>query len=659
MKTRTFIQPAWLLVITLFASAPSAAHAAQGYQKQTGDFVTLTLSSTNGPRARSLLADQPAERLTLYSDNQQIALQPTGDYQHLSAFSGKIKAQQDNDEDVIVVKSAQGGFMVLYPARQQIIYQPVSGPQTRLTAEKESALKANVIKDDVVTIPEEKTSIRARALNLQKSSAPAANADIDAEGNYIIDMLIGFSTVSAKVAIDPEAFAFAQVESINQALKNSQIEGIKIRLVGIEIIDKDYPIHGDNLAKMSTAFAKGIEKYSPDIITGFFVGDKATDNASAWASIGKNIIIGNVASPTVLRHEIGHNAGGHHCSSATSSGYAYGWDNGKSKTIMCGNTTGYYSNPELKDKFGLPLGDKNKANMAQVWQEAKVRMSSYRPAIVPLNKEKVTLIAEQRVDLNAANYYRAGLEFKAPENVKKIVIAALHDKDYLQDRKYTLEVGELGGTAPSNQLGYYGSDTQYYPSYSISQPAAGNMFYAGVQSEGVDLAGILLRVWAFAQDLENGGAESGNLSGWMLEQGQFRVVASQDNILPAEGKYYFTGRKSPTEANYAPADSMSQTIAINPLALTPNSTATLTFKSNGWGDGDYGAVIMWAKDKDGMPLVGNRIATEGKRQEWIDYRLNVPLPPETTQVEIIVRAYPTAGEMNDVHFDNFRFTVDY
>lgn len=658
MKTRTFIQPAWLLVITLFASAPSAAHAAQGYQKQTGDFVTLALSSTNGPRARSLLAGQPAERLTLYSDNQQIALQPTSDYQHLSAFSGKIKAQQDNDEDVIVVKSAQGGFLVFYPDRQQLIYQPAEGEQTRLTAEKDVPLIRGAIKEDAVAAAEKK-SISARTLTIPRSGAPATNADIDAEGNYIIDMLIGFSTASAKVAIDPEAFAFAQVESINQALKNSQIEGIKIRLVGIQIINEDYPIHSDNLAKMSMAFAKGIEKYSPDVIAGLFVGDKATDNATAWAYTGSNIIIGNIAAPTALRHEIGHNAGGHHCSSATSSGYAYGWDNGKSKTIMCGNTAGYYSNPDLKDKFGLPLGDKNKANMAQVWQEAKVRMSSYRPAIVPLNKEKVTLIAEQRVDLNAANYYMAGLEFKAPEYVKKIVIAALHDKDYLEDRKYTLEVGGLGGTTPSNQLGYYGSDTQYYPSYSISQPAAGNVFYAGVQSEGVDLAGILLRVWAFTQDLENGGAESGDLSGWMLEQGQFRVVASQDNILPAEGKYYFTGRKSSTEANYAPADSMSQTIAINPLALTPNSTATLTFKSNGWGDGDYGAVIMWAKDKDGMPLVGNRIATEGKRQEWIDYSLNVPLPPETTQVEIMVRAYPTAGEMNDVHFDNFRFTVDY
>ncbi|GLR10670.1 hypothetical protein COO59_09275 [Mixta theicola] len=650
MKKRKFTYSAYWLAAMLFTSTPAAAEA--GYQKQTGSFVKLEFPTAHELNARSLQPAAPTAQLIMPDDNQQITLHPTRRYQDFSAFSGKIKAPQNQaeDEDVIVVKSDRGGFLMLFTHRQQIIYQSATGEQTLLTFDQDT----NTIQDETVMLAESKTAIAMRSLNLQDRSSRAA-ADIDAEGNYVIDILAGFSIASAQIVIDPEAYAFAQVESINQALRNSQIDGIKIRLVGIQIIDQDYPIHNSNLSLMTTAFARGIEQYSPDLVAGFFVGDKAINNATAWSYVNGSISINNIASPTALRHEIGHNAGGHHCSDATTSGYAYGWDNGKSQTIMCGNTSGYYSNPNLKDKFGLPLGNVANADMARVWHEAKARMSSYRPAVVPLNNEKVTLLAEQRIDLNAANNYRAGLQVKIPENVGKVVIAALHGEDFLEDGKYTLDVAEVDDITTE----HYGSDTQYYPSYTIAQPKTDSQFYASVRSKGVNLEGILLRVWAFTQELENSGAESGDLSGWIQEQGQFRVIASQDGILPATGKYYFTARNSSKEANYAETDRITQTIAVNPLTITPNTSARLTFMSNGWGDGDYGTATLTAKNKAGAILNQSRVTTTGYPQKWSSYSVDLSLPEETSQVEVRIDAYPIAGAMNDVHFDDFHFSVTY
>lgn len=656
MKTRMFIPPACLLAATLFTTMQPSAYAAEGYHKQIGDFIKLERSSGTDPKARSLLASPPADKLILKRDNQQVTLQPTDSYRHLTAFSGRMKTEDDDSiEDVIVVQSAQGGFLVFWPDSQKFIYQSAEGEQTLLTVDNNSPLKTGVLKDETVKAAAMPTSESARSLN----PLATAKADIDAEGNYVIDLLVGFSSAAAKVAIDPEAFAFAQVESVNQAFKNSQIEGIKIRLVGIQIVDKDYPVNNEYLSEMTTLFAKGIEKYSPDIIAGFFVGDKALDNAVAWAYIGGSSMLLNVASPTALRHEIGHNAGGHHCSSATTSGYAYGWDNGMSQTIMCGNTTGYYSNPALNDKFGLPLGNSEKANMARVWQEAKVRMSSTRPAAVPLNNAQMTLLAEESLNLNAQNGYKAGLEFKIPDNVEKVLISTVYGARYLEKGKFTLEVYSLDESSSANSSGYIGSSTAYAPIFTLSQPVAGGVFQANLQSNRLDLEDIQLRVWALPHDVKNGGAESGDLSGWTVSSGQMRVVDTQDNILPAEGNYFFTARESFKEANYADVDEMLQTIDINPLALTSSATATLTFKSNGWGDGDKGTVFLWAKDKDGTTLAGNQVDTLGKKQQWLDYSVNVPLPAGTTQVEIQVKAYPVAGGMNDVHFDNFRFTVNY
>lgn len=648
-----------LLAALMFASTPAVANAFDGYQQQTGNFVKLEVLSAKGTMAHSMSSASPGTQLMLFSENQQIKLQPSNRYQHLSAFNGKVRAQRNNaeDEDVIVVKNAQGGFLVLYPDRQQMIYQPATGQQTLLT------FNDNPLHPEAIDADEEAPGAATKGITVHNNiSDYSSQADIDAEGNYVIDMLVGFSKAAKEAAFDPEAFAFAQVESINQALKNSQIEGIKIRLVGIQVIDKDYPIHNQNIAHMPDAFAEGLEKYSPDLLAAFFVGDKSIDNAVAWGQINGYITINKISSPTALRHEVGHNVGGSHCSSNTTSGYKHGWNNGKSQTIMCGNTTGYYSNPALKDRFGLPLGNKNKADMARVWHEAKTRLSARRPAIVPLNKENITLLSEKLVNLNADNNYQANMTITAPKNAEKIVISALPSTNYLENGKYTLDVSYSdGATGFINSLGmrnYRLSNPSYYPSYSITQPDAGDISI-NVYSNAKDIQGILLRAWAVSNSLENSGAENGDLTGWTLNNGQFRVVTTQDNIQPAEGKYYFTARKNNREAGYASYDSMSQTFALNPLALTSASTVKLTFMSNGWGDGDYGTVAILAKNKQGDILNSNTVTTQGKKQQWIPYSLNVPLPAGAEQVEINVTAYPKAGEMNDVHFDNFRFTVAY
>ncbi|HEX7814275.1 zinc-dependent metalloprotease family protein [Dyella sp.] len=211
-------------------------------------------------------------------------------------------------------------------------------------------------------------------------------ADVDSEGFIVIDLLAGFSRSAADRVGDPQAFALAQVESVNLGLRNSQVEKVRLRLAGIQIIEEDYPVHnGANgaLKKALALFDAGMKQYGADLLASYFNASSG-NNAAGWAYIGGRVSVQQAKYANAFRHEIAHNVGGSHCNTGQAH-YKFGYNNGNSKTILCGNSTSFYSTPLLLDDAGLPRGNPATADMARLWRERAAKISSLAKAVVPLD----------------------------------------------------------------------------------------------------------------------------------------------------------------------------------------------------------------------------------------------------------------------------------
>jgi hypothetical protein len=109
----------------------------------------------------------------------------------------------------------------------------------------------------------------------------------------------------------------------------------------------------------------------------------ASGEAGGWAGIGGGSNVNNVGQPDAFRHEIGHNAGGGHCSGDGSSSYGsisygFGYNNGNWSTHMCGNSVNFYSTPNVNDNLGNPIGNATTADMARLWNERAADMAKRR-----------------------------------------------------------------------------------------------------------------------------------------------------------------------------------------------------------------------------------------------------------------------------------------
>jgi len=334
-----------VLVVMTMAMLPNAHHlAAAEAQKLYEPLTTLGLQLTFTPSA-----------------TQQI-----GDY---VVSSGLLTGLENSDGGSLVsVRSPQGSTLSLIdtPAKRGLLLTSVDGTPTF----KED-VPTDWLKTDYIESPEEE-AISAQA---QSSDTPTAYPKI-------IDVLAGFSAASAKAVGDPKAYALAQVESVNLGLRNSKISAVHLNLLGIKIIDNDYPITTEVLSKLDELFPEG-RQWGADTIAAFFIGNDQ-NTARGWGHVGGRLTVQTTNTSAAFRHEMGHNAGGRHCNEGQSS-YKFGYNNGKSRTYLCGNDIAYYSNPYIRDKYGLPLGNINTANMARVWAENAARLSNYRkPEIPPL-----------------------------------------------------------------------------------------------------------------------------------------------------------------------------------------------------------------------------------------------------------------------------------
>lgn len=229
-----------------------------------------------------------------------------------------------------------------------------------------------------------------------------------------IKILAAYSmTALNNLNLDPIAYALAQLETVSQGLSNSKIPDIKLVLGGVLILntnDAYYNTSGTGVSNWQAIMEPFRALYKTDINMAI-----ATVNNSGNAGVaylGGYTSVNAWEYPTAFRHELGHNVGGNHCWPEGSEDYKHGHNNGRSTTILCGNDTPYYSNPNLVDGYGLPLGNADRADMARLWQEQASRMASYNS---PLEGYKFIFTSVKKrhaktfdVSLPILNTYPAG-----------------------------------------------------------------------------------------------------------------------------------------------------------------------------------------------------------------------------------------------------------
>ncbi len=216
------------------------------------------------------------------------------------------------------------------------------------------------------------------ALRAEESALAAISGceEKDASGKYVADVFVGYSYGAAAIAGDIDAHALSLIEMVNMGLANSLVTNIYVRLVGTGIDSHNPGVVTSVLSDFYTWFADDITRTAPDFVASIQVPTGAAGEAGGWAGVGGYSSVNSIySSAAVFRHEIGHNIGSNHCTPGILP-YAAGYDNGNSRTHMCGNSVNFYSTPLVNDNLGLPLGNASTADNARVWRERAATVSS-------------------------------------------------------------------------------------------------------------------------------------------------------------------------------------------------------------------------------------------------------------------------------------------
>jgi len=348
-----------LSALALMCSA-SFVHADTHADDARGHFLDPNvLRALPGAAQSPFMRSSPV--LAGVADFGPVTMERSGTYEIRSASTPTA------DGSLIIVESDDGGFVALVdtPDRQGTVVGASDGSQIFIEAPENDYMQP-----DTAPAPETAT--------LQTRTA-----DTDASGVNVIDLLAGFSQSAADRVKDPRAYALAQVESVNLRLRNSQVANARLRLVGIQVIEENFPTSGGTLSKVKTLFAEGMKEFGADLVAAYSNAPSG-NSAGGWGYTPGRYSVQQVRTSGAFRHEIAHNVGGSHCNNGKNS-YKFGYSNGKSKTALCGNKVAYYSTPLLSDEHGLPLGDSAKADMARLWREQAAKMSSYAQAVVPID----------------------------------------------------------------------------------------------------------------------------------------------------------------------------------------------------------------------------------------------------------------------------------
>ena len=268
------------------------------------------------------------------------------------------------------------------------------------------------------------------------NSTGAGCEEQDAAGNYVVDIFLGYTPNAAATQVDLNVHGVLMVEEVNLCLNNSLVNNVYYRLVGQSVANTE----DVTFATMDALFADELLETGADYLAIFDTGTGG--NATRPGNRSENGINGNFSGALVFRHEIGHNAGGSHCAGQTTP-YACGYTNGTTTSVLCGDDLQLYSNPNISDSQGNPLGDAATADMARLWRERANIMAGYVPHVFPYDNSDVgceEAIAQGRYYLRNVN---SGL-YLYTENGSNSSYAKLV-QDATQSTAHTWDVVYEGG----------------------------------------------------------------------------------------------------------------------------------------------------------------------------------------------------------------------
>jgi len=339
---------ATLIRYSLAAIALLAAQASSAGDPLSGHFLD--------PAA---LREQRLDGSPLLAGIKPPQLEPRTTAEAYQVSSSMLLDQDDKTAGFLVlVNGADGGFVALVntPERRGVVIGKADGSQTfrEEVRPKEQPM-------DYIDGPQ------------TSWSAGDAKPGVSDDQDVVLTVLAGFSEEAVRQVGDPRAFALAQIETLNLALRNTGITHIRIALSGIETTPIDYVINGENLDKILTMFPNYPKA---DLVAGFFASEMQ-DNIVGIAYRNRNISMTNISTTDTFAHEIGHNVGGDHCYDGGPF-YHFGIKNERYGTLLCQGPQLVlaFSNPANRDPDGNPMGDAKTANMALTWRLTAPYMTS-------------------------------------------------------------------------------------------------------------------------------------------------------------------------------------------------------------------------------------------------------------------------------------------
>ncbi|MFU3244652.1 carbohydrate-binding protein [Pseudomonas paraeruginosa] len=426
---------------------------------------------------------------------RSLRVQDDSGYPGFTLLAGALEGQaRQAAGDIVMALRDDGSFVALLPERNAMIRGAADGQQTLTLFPAQRGAAHEQI--DYLEEPDAPLAATIESRN----GALRYQAQRNAAGDLLIDVLAGFSRLSVAYVGDHEAYALAQVASVNQALDNSRVKGVRVRLVGTQVIDDDHRVNTDTLADLKNLFAEGMRQYSPDLVAAFFTGrgtGPGQNSAAGWAYTNGRYSVNAADGPTVFRHELGHNIGGSHC--PTGQGFNFGYNNGRIGTIMCGNQLGYYSNPELKDNQGVPIGDALTANMAQVWRNNAAKISAYAPSVVPVDDERATHVLHEGFSLARADSWKHFV-VDVPAGTRRLAFGITSGPRHEPTGRTAIYLKRDG--RPSETDFDHRSREGVVAALGVDEEAGGR-WYVSVKGNNADIDDLILDGHAFAVDSDS------------------------------------------------------------------------------------------------------------------------------------------------------------
>lgn len=166
--------------------------------------------------------------------------------------------------------------------------------------------------------------------------------------------------------------------------------------------------------------------------------------------------------------------------------------------------------------------------------------------------------------------------------------------------------------------------------------------------------------------LTNGGAESGDMTGWTIDSGDMNVVVgSKNGYAAAEGERYFTGRGFGNELpSDCCMDSASQVIDVSAYAATIDAGEAYIEASAAmttWNGIDQPAFVVELLDASAQPVSwdGSETRTTKTAKNWDVVTIKDGLPPGVRSIRVSMGGTRKQGNDNDVYFDDLSVTLLY